>query len=115
MDVCNLLRLTHFHFAPATRTGNHLKKIWCAYDLNIPNDIYCSKYNIFTHVLISRSLNWISATIAYVLQHINASPMQHGRSLSWTPFHRRIVGPHASQLQLTNTNSSEVEVEVEIV
>ena len=64
MGVCNLLRSTHFHFAPATRhTGNHLKKYRCIYDLNIPNVIYGSKYNIFTHVLIFRSLNWITATM----------------------------------------------------
>ena len=64
MDVCNLLRLTHFHLATITRhRGNHLKKISCTHDLNIPDDIYCSKYNIFTHVLIFRSLKWITATM----------------------------------------------------
>ena len=72
MDVCNLLRLTHFHLATRTRhRGNRLKKIWCTHDLNIPNDIYCSKYNIFTHVLIFRSLNWITATMPPNAQDLN--------------------------------------------
>jgi len=64
MDVCNWPRLTHFLLAAATKhTGNHLKKYRCMYDLNIPDVIYCSKYDIFTHVLNFRSLNWITATI----------------------------------------------------
>jgi len=64
MDICNKLLLTHFHLAATTQhTDKPLKKNRCIYDLNIPNVIYGSKYNIFTHVLIFRSLNRIAATI----------------------------------------------------